>query len=276
MNLAVYDMSGKQVGSYEIDPAELAPTVNKQLLHDAVVMYQANQRQGTFRTKSRGEVAGSTKKLYRQKGTGNARAGSRRSGTRRGGGRIFAKRPRDFGWRMPKKALRAATRMALAARLADDEVKLVNGLDLAAPKTAAVAKLLKALGIAEKTVLVSPEKHNEMLWKSARNIEGVSVAPVADLNAWTILQPRALLMTTAAIDAFRATVAKVVAAKAAGLSVARGVGRRTAASKSAAARAAARAAAIESKPVVSKPAASKLAVDRKSAKRAKPAAKKEK
>ena len=276
MNLAVYDMSGKQVGSYEIDPAELAPTVNKQLLHDAVVMYQANQRQGTFRTKSRGEVAGSTKKLYRQKGTGNARAGSRRSGTRRGGGRIFAKRPRDFGWRMPKKALRAATRMALAARLADDEVKLVNGLDLAAPKTAAVAKLLKALGIAEKTVLVSPEKHNEMLWKSARNIEGVSVAPVADLNAWTILQPRALLMTTAAIDAFRATVAKVVAAKAAGLSVARGVGRRTAASKSAAARATARAAAIDSKPVVSKPAASKLAVDRKSAKRAKPAAKKEK
>ena len=276
MNLAVYDMSGKQVGSYEIDPAELAPTVNKQLLHDAVVMYQANQRQGTFRTKSRGEVAGSTKKLYRQKGTGNARAGSRRSGTRRGGGRIFAKRPRDFGWRMPKKALRAATRMALAARLADDEVKLVNGLDLAAPKTAAVAKLLKALGIAEKTVLVSPEKHNEMLWKSARNIEGVSVAPVADLNAWTILQPRALLMTTAAIDSFRATVAKVVAAKAAGLSVARGVGRRTAASKSAAARATARAAAIDSKPVVSKPAASKLAVDGKSAKRAKPAAKKEK
>ena len=70
MNLAVYDISGKQVGSYEIDPAELAPSVNKQLLHDAVVMYQANQRQGTFRTKNRGEVAGSTKKLYKQKGTG--------------------------------------------------------------------------------------------------------------------------------------------------------------------------------------------------------------
>ena len=206
MNLAVYDMSGKQVGSYEIDPAELAPSVNKQLLHDAVVMYQANQRQGTFRTKSRGEVAGSTKKLYRQKGTGNARAGGRRSGTRRGGGHIFAKRPRDFGWRMPRKSLQAATRMALAARLADDEVKLVNGLDLAAPKTAAVAKLLKMLGIAENTVLVAAEKHSEMLWKSARNIDGVSVAPVGDLNAWSILQPRTLLMTTAAIDAFRASV----------------------------------------------------------------------
>jgi len=215
VNLAVYDISGKQVGSYEIDPAELAPSVNKQLLHDAVVMYQANQRQGTFRTKNRGEVAGSTKKLYKQKGTGNARAGARRSGTRRGGGHIFAKRPRDFGWRMPKKALRAATRMALAARLADDEVKLVSGLDIASPKTAVVAKLLAALGIAEKTVLVAPEKHSDMLWKSARNIAGVSVAPVADLNAWSLLQPRAVLMTTAAIDAFRASVASTVAAKAA-------------------------------------------------------------
>jgi large subunit ribosomal protein L4 len=208
VNLAVYDISGKKVGSYEIDPADLAPSINKQLLHDAVVMYQANQRQGTFRTKSRAEVAGSTKKLYRQKGTGNARAGGRRSGTRRGGGHIFAKRPRDFGWRMPKKALRAATRMALAARLADDEVKLVNGLDLAAPKTAAVAKLLAALGVAERTVLVAPEKHSATLWKSARNIAGVSVSPVGDLNAWSLLKPRAVVMTTAAIDAIRASAAE--------------------------------------------------------------------
>lgn len=257
MNLAVYDISGKQVGSYEIDPAELAPAVNKQLLHDAVVMYQANQRQGTFRTKNRGEVAGSTKKLYRQKGTGNARAGARRSGTRRGGGHIFAKRPRDFGWRMPKKALRAATRMALAARLADDEVKLVSGLEMGTPKTAAVAKLLKTLGIAEKTVLVSPAQHDDVLWKSARNIEGVSVSPVGDLNAWSLLQPRAVLMTTAAIDAFRASVAKVAAAKSAG-------GKSAGSGKKPAARKAAKA---------EKPAAAKRGAARKPAK---PAAKKEK
>jgi large subunit ribosomal protein L4 len=206
VNLAVYDMAGKKVGTYEIDPAELAPEVNKQLLHDAVVMYQANARQGTQKTKTRGEVAGSTKKLYRQKGTGNARAGGRRSGTRRGGGHIFAKRPRDFGWRMPRKALQAATRMALAARLADDEVKLVDGVSLESPKTASVAKLMKALGLGESTVLFSAEKHDGVLWKSARNIEGMSVAPVAELNAWTILQPRAIVMTKAAIDAFRATV----------------------------------------------------------------------
>ncbi len=206
MNLAVYDLNGKQVGSYEIDPAELAPSVNKQLLHDAVVMYQANLRQGTQRTKSRGEVAGSTKKLYRQKGTGNARAGGRRSGTRRGGGHIFAKRPRDFGYRLPRKALQAATRMALAARIADDEVRLVDSLSLDAPKTAAVSRLLGALGVGDHSVLVAPEKHCDTLWKSARNIDGVSVSPVADLNAWTILRPRRIVMTTAAIDAFRATV----------------------------------------------------------------------
>jgi large subunit ribosomal protein L4 len=207
VKLAVYDMAGKEVGSYEIDPSELAPTVNRQLLHDAVVMYQANLRQGTFRTKTRGEVAGSTRKLYRQKGTGNARAGARRSGTRRGGGHIFAKRPRDFGWRMPRKALQAATRMALAARLADGEVCLVQGLSFDAPKTSQMAGVLSALGLADNTVLVSAEKHDENLWKSARNIEGVSVKPVADLNAHTILSPRRIVMTTAAIDAFRQAVA---------------------------------------------------------------------
>jgi large subunit ribosomal protein L4 len=223
VNLAVYDISGKQVGSYEIDPAELAPSVSKQLLHDAVVMYQANQRQGTQKTKTRGEVAGSTKKLYRQKGTGNARAGARRSGTRRGGGHIFAKRPRDFGWRMPRKALQTATRMALAAKLADEQVKLVDALPVgaveAAPKTAVVAKMLAALGVGDSTVLVAPEKHDANFWKSARNIDGVAVAPVGELNAWSILRPRSVLMTTAALDAFRAaakaaaTVTKPAGAK---------------------------------------------------------------
>lgn len=203
MNLAVYSTAGKKVGSYEIDPAELAPRINKQLLHDAVVMYQANSRQGTFRTKSRAEVAGTTKKMYRQKGTGNARAGSKRSGVRRGGGHIFAKRPRDFGWRMPRKALQSATRMALASRLRDEEVVLVEGLSFEVPKTSEMAATLQSLGVSGKTVLVSAEKHDGNLWKSARNISGVSVSPVGELNALSILQPRAIVMTTAAIDAFR-------------------------------------------------------------------------
>jgi len=221
VNLAVYDISGKKVGSYEIDPAELAPSVSKQLLHDAVVMYQANQRQGTQKTKTRGEVAGSTRKLYRQKGTGNARAGARRSGTRRGGGHIFAKRPRDFGWRMPRKALQTATRMALASRIADDEVKLIDALSISGPKTAVVAKMLAGMGLGDATVLLAPEKHDANVWKSARNIAGVSVAPVAELNAWSILRPRSIVMTTAAIDAFRAAAKEKSKPVAAGKAVAK-------------------------------------------------------
>ena len=107
-SLTVYDRTGKGVGTYEIDPTDLAPRISKQLLHDAVVMYQSNLRLGTAQTKTRGMVAGTTKKMYRQKGTGNARAGSRRSGIRRGSGHIFAKRPRDWTFRLPRKALQLA------------------------------------------------------------------------------------------------------------------------------------------------------------------------
>ena len=233
MNLAVYDISGKKVGSYEIDPAELAPSVSKQLLHDAVVMYQANQRQGTQKTKTRGEVAGSTRKLYRQKGTGNARAGARRSGTRRGGGHIFAKRPRDFGWRMPRKALQTATRMALASRIADDEVKLIDTLAISAPNTAAVAKMLAGMGLGDSTVLLAPEKHDANVWKSARNIAGLSVAPVAELNAWSILRPRSIVMTAAAIDAFRAAAKEKSKPAAAGKAAAKRPAAKRAAKKEA-------------------------------------------
>jgi large subunit ribosomal protein L4 len=195
-------------------------------------MYQANRRQGTQKTKTRGEVAGSTRKLYRQKGTGNARAGARRSGTRRGGGHIFAKRPRDFGWRMPRKALQVATRMALASRIADDEVKLVDALAIPAPKTAAVAKMLAGMGLGDATVLLAPEKHDANVWKSARNIAGLSVSPVAELNAWSILRPRSIVMTTAAIDAFRAA-AKEKSKPAAGKSAAKRPAAKRAAKKEA-------------------------------------------
>ncbi len=134
MNLPIYDRGGNEVGKYEIDPAQLAPRISKQLLHDAVVMYQTNLRQGTSRTKNRSEVAGTTKKMYRQKGTGNARAGSRRSGIRRGGGHIHAIRPRDWSYRLTKKAIRLATRMAVASKLADNQVTLIDALTFRASR----------------------------------------------------------------------------------------------------------------------------------------------
>jgi len=203
VSIPVFDRTGQEVGTYEMDTAELAPRISKQVLHDAVIMYQASARQGTFRTKCRSEVAGTTKKMYRQKGTGNARAGARRSPVRRGGARAFAKRPRDFGYRLPKKAVRLATRMALAARIADSEVKLIDDLAFAEPKTKEMAGILKALKMDGRRLLVAVPSYDVNIYKSIRNLADVSVLPVGDLNALEVLQPRAVLMTRAALDAFR-------------------------------------------------------------------------
>jgi len=208
VSLPVYDRTGAEVGSYEIDPVELAPRISKQLLHDVVVMYQSNLRQGTAKTKGRSEVAGTTKKMYRQKGTGNARAGSRRSGVRRGGGHIHSKQPRDWSYRLPKKAVRLATRMALASRIADNEITLIDDLAFEQPKTKEMATILTALKIGGSRLLVAVAGYDVNVYKSVRNISGVSVLPVSDLNALEVLRPRRLLMTRAAMDAFRGQTAK--------------------------------------------------------------------
>ena len=202
-SLKVFDRTGKEVGTYDISPEDLAPQINKQLLHDVVVMYQSNLRQGTAASKSRGMVAGSTKKMYRQKGTGNARAGSRRSGIRRGGGHIFAKKPRDWTYRLPRKALQLATRMALASKLRDEQVLLIDDLKFDAPKTKEMAGILKALAWDGGSLLVATAGHDVNVFKSARNIDRVSVAPVSDLNALALLTPRKVLMTRAALDAMK-------------------------------------------------------------------------
>jgi len=203
VTLPIYDRTGAEVGSYQLDPAQLAPRISRQLLHDVVVMYQANRRQGSAKTKSRSEVSGTTRKMYRQKGTGNARAGSRRSGIRTGGGHIFAKRPRDWSYRLPKKAVRLATRMAVASRIADQEVTLIDQLAFEEPKTRDMAAILKALKIDGQTLLVALDGYDVNVYKSIRNLADVSVMPVAELNALEVLRPRRLLMTTAALDVFR-------------------------------------------------------------------------
>jgi large subunit ribosomal protein L4 len=201
--LPIYDRSGAEVGKYEIDPAQLASRISKQLLHDAVVMYQNNLRQGSAKTKTRSEVAGSTKKMYRQKGTGNARAGSRQSGIRRGGGHIHARQPRDWSYRLPKKSLQIATRMAVASRIADNEITLIDNLNFEQPKTREMAAVLKALKLTGTSLLVAVPNYDLNAYKSIRNLAGVSVIPVGELNALNVLTPKRLLMTTSALDAFR-------------------------------------------------------------------------
>ena len=202
-SLPIYNRTGQQVGSYDIDPAAIAPNINKQLLHDVVVMYQSNQRVGTAKTKSRAEVAGSTKKMYRQKGTGNARAGGRRSPVRRGGGHTFAKRPRDWYFRLPKKAVQLATRMALASKIISEQIVVIDELKFAAPKTKEMNGILKALKIDGMSLLLATAGYDKTVYLSARNIDRVSVSPVADLNALGILMPKKLLVTREALDAIR-------------------------------------------------------------------------
>jgi large subunit ribosomal protein L4 len=202
VSLPVYDRSGVEVGQYEIDPAQLSPRISKQLLHDAVVMYQTNLRQGSAKTKTRAEVVGSSKKMYRQKGTGNARAGSRRSGVRRGGGHIHAKSPRDWSYRLTKKALKIATRMAVASRITDNEITLIDSLAFEQPKTSEMAAVLKALKLSGTSVLVAVPGYDINVYKSIRNLANVSVLPVAELNALSVLWPKRLVMTTSALDAF--------------------------------------------------------------------------
>ena len=189
---------------YDIEWTDIAPRINKQLLHDVVVMYQANRRQGSHKSKARNEVAGNRQKMYRQKGTGRARAGSRRAAQRRGGGHVKHKRPTDYSYRLPRKAVRLATRMAIASKLKSSQLKIIDGLSFAAPKTSEMAGILRALGLAEASTLIAIESHDVNVYKSARNIARVSVSPVADLNALAVLAPRQVLVTRAALDAIKA------------------------------------------------------------------------
>ena len=199
-SLPICDSNGKKVSKYEINLDQLAPRINRQLLHDVVVMYQANQRQGSAHSRSRGEVAGSSQKMYRQKGTGNARAGAIRSGIRRGGGHIFSKKARDYRYRLPRKAIKAATRMAIASKIHDDQIKVIDELAFDEPQTGKMVSILKSLELAGQTTLVVTESHDITVYKSARNISGVTVSPVSDLNALNVLTPRRLLITKAALD----------------------------------------------------------------------------
>lgn len=203
INVPVVNMAGESVGTYEFDPAELAKGINKQMLHDVCVMYALNQRVGTVRTKSRGEVAGSTKKLFKQKGTGNARAGTKRSPTRRHGGHAFAKRPKDWSYRMPRKMLQAATRMAILSKFQDGEAVVLSELKLPEQKTKVVAGVLKALGVSEQTCLLAIKEHDPVVWKCSRNIESLWVSPGSNLNAYDLLHQKRLVITREAMDEIR-------------------------------------------------------------------------
>lgn len=199
----VRKMNGQDAGTYEFNGGELADRVSKQLLHDAVVMYENNRRQGSVKTKNRGEVAGSTKKLFRQKGTGNARVGTKRSPIRRGGGHTFAKIPKDWSYRMPRRSVQLATRMALLSKFQDSEAIVLDGFSISEIKTRTVVQMLRALGVNEDSCLLVIPEHDAKVWLSGRNIANLWVSPVKELNAYDLLHQKRLLITREALDQAR-------------------------------------------------------------------------
>jgi large subunit ribosomal protein L4 len=141
--------------------------------------------------------------MYRQKGTGRARMGNKRTPIRRGGGHTFGKRPVDWTYRLPRKAVALATRMALLSKFRDNQVTILDELSISSPRTKDVAAVLKALGLTETPCLLTIDQHDPIVWKSARNIPLLAVSPASDLNAYELLHKKALLVTKAALDRIR-------------------------------------------------------------------------
>lgn len=198
MQVPVYSLSGEVVKHIEISDRVFAVPLNEAVVHQAVVRQRANERQGTASTKTRGEVSGSGRKLYRQKHTGLARAGDRRSPTRRGGGIIFGPKPRSYRQEMPKKMRRLALRCALSAKVRNEELTVLEKLELDQPKTRQMAGILAALGVDSPTLIVT-SKPEENVVKSARNLAGVKTMPASILNVVDILAYKRLLITEAAV-----------------------------------------------------------------------------
>lgn len=205
IEVPIYNTDGKQVDTYQLDEQKLGGEVRPALLKQALVMYHANQRQGTHKTKGRGEVEGSHQKMYRQKGTGNARMGTKRSPIRVGGGHAKQKLPKDWSQDMPKKQRRLATKSALLAKFQDGTIKVVDDISLPEPKTKHVAKIWGNLGL-DRTVLFAlpggedKKQANDTLFRAGRNLARTRFTSVQQLNAWDVLRTRVVLMTRAGLE----------------------------------------------------------------------------
>ena len=198
MQVPVYNLDGEVVKHIEISDQVFAVPFNEGVVHQAVVAQRANARQGNADTKTRSEVSGSARKLFRQKGTGYARAGSRRSPTRRGGGVAFGPHPRNYQQAMPRKMRRLALRCVLSAKAGDGELKVLEELDFEEPKTKRMAQVLATLGADSSALVVTDEPKNTVI-KSARNLPGVKTMTANLLNVLDLLSHKMILMTESAV-----------------------------------------------------------------------------
>ena len=193
------NMAGQQIGEYELSEAVFGIEPNGPVLHASVVNYLANQRQGTQSALTKGEVSYTTKKPWRQKGTGRARAGYAGSPVWRHGGVAFAPKPRDYSYSLTKKTKRLALKSALSSKAADEKIIVVDGLHMDEIKTKAFKQFLDASGVSGKALVIT-ENVDETVLKSARNIEGVSVTTATILSPYTILCGGTLVVDKAAVQ----------------------------------------------------------------------------
>lgn len=200
LEVAVYNTSGERIETLQVDEAIFGSTVNVSLVKQAVVAYHANRRQGTASTRSRGLVDGSTRKVYRQKGTGNARRGNIRTNIMRGGGVAFAKVPRDFRKRLPRKMRKAALDSAILAKLLGNDLLVVQGLKMDAPRTAEMAQMLDNLEI-RRSCLLTVAQRDDNVYLSSRNIPHLAVLVRRDLNAYDVATRQKMLVTSEAMRA---------------------------------------------------------------------------
>jgi len=195
----LYGEAGEAKGTVELPASLFEQPVHKQALYEAVRNYLANQRQGTHDTKTRAEVKASTAKLFRQKGTGRARAGSAASPTRVGGGVAFGPHPRDYSYTLPRKIKRVALKSALSDRAGSERVTVIEDFVMDAPKTRKIADIFKAMDLKGRHTLLVLETEGDTLYRSARNIQGVRVLRANELNAYTILWADNLVFTQKAL-----------------------------------------------------------------------------
>ncbi len=206
VSVAMVDMSNKKVKDVEL-PAVFGVEVKSHLLHSAVVNQLANRRAGTAATKTKGLVSGGGKKPFKQKGTGRARAGSNRSPLWRHGGTVFGPTPRDYSYSMPKKEKRAALAAALASKVGENRMVLLDKLELAEPRTRQMSELLKTLGVAESAlVLIAAENKNVAL--ASRNMPNIKVLRMENINVYDLLKYRYLITTQDAVTTMQEVYGK--------------------------------------------------------------------
>ena len=198
MQVPVYNVAGEEIRKIKISDDVFGVSFNEAAVHQVMVGMEANARQGTASTKTRGEVVGSTKKLYRQKGTGSARAGSKKSPTRRGGGVSFGPRPRDYRQAIPKKLRHLALKCVLSSKAGEGDLKIIDAFNFEEPKTRQMLAVLDALNI-ESSALIVTQKPEENVILSARNIPEIITTPASILNIIDIMSHKTLLMTEAAV-----------------------------------------------------------------------------